>query len=112
MKIFQFLQTQYAIVGIVPPSDQSSKLNLFARRIVCNSLLCFTIVSQFVYIFYVANDFMEYVECVCAFSASTILFVWFLAIVHREATLFENIDSIEKLIDTSKMSIFCNQFIL
>lgn len=102
MKIFQFLQTQYAILGVGAPAQQSTKSSLFYKRVVCSVLLCVTIVSQFLYIFYVAAGFMENMECICSTSASFILLVWFVAIVHKNHALFDIIDTIEKLIDTSK----------
>lgn len=107
MKIFQTIRKQYAIVGI-SSSNQSTQKYLFNERILIIFILfgC-TIVSQFVYI-YVANSFMDCVDCVFSLSAGIIVCVCFLAIVFRRATLFECIDSIEKLIDSSKPFWGCN----
>lgn len=58
--------------------------------------------SQLVYISCVANDFMEYMECVGVISGNIIVFVCFAAIVFKRSSLFENIDKIEKHIDLSK----------
>lgn len=102
IKIFQRVREQYAIIGI-SPSNQSNQKFPFSKRVFLGflSFSC-TTVSQFVYILYVANDFMECMECVCSLSGTIILFVCFAAIVFRKAKLFDSIDNIEKLIDSSK----------
>lgn len=102
MKIFIFLQRQYAIVGI-SPTNQFLQKYPFNKKIVLGFLIygC-VIVSQCVYICHVANGFMEYLECACAISTTVIMFVCFVATVFRKITLFKTIDNIEKLIDTSE----------
>lgn len=101
MKILQKVQKQFALVGISPSSDHSTEL--FNKKIFVGFFLYgYPIVSQIIYIVQVANGFIEYVECVCATAASTIVFVCFASIVLRKAAVFKLIDDVEKLIDTSK----------
>lgn len=56
--------------------------------------------SNLVYIFQVADGFMEYMESICATSASMIIFVCFAAIARRKPTLFKSIENTEKFIET------------
>lgn len=91
------------VLMFIAPIDQ----HLFIRRNLDRSVWFSTIfgwmiVSQFVYMFRVASGFLEYMVCICSISASLIVFVSFAAIAYRRATLFESIDEIEKLIDSSK----------
>lgn len=107
MKVFRLLQQQYAIVGISssnPSSDQ--KLPSSIRILIGFATFGWNIVSLFLYIFYVANGFMEYMVCICVTSGTLIIFVCFAAIVYRKARLFELIDNIEELIDTSESISF------
>lgn len=101
MKIFQFLQKQLAIAGICNATSNESTINL-ARMTIVGGVLFYCVISLFVYIIHVASGFMEYVECICVASGSIILFVWFAAIVYQKTALFECIDKIQKLIDTSE----------
>lgn len=105
MKIFEIVQKQYAIMGISSSNQMTRKLP-FNKRIVFGFLLfgCL-ILSQFVYIYVVVNGFIEYVECICSFISSVIMFVSFAATVFGETTIFECIDNLEILIDTSKTQV-------
>lgn len=99
MKIFKILQRQYAILGISP----SISLNSFKKRVLFGFLMFgYLFISGFVYTSYVANDFMEYVECCCALSACVIIFVCYAAVAFRKTILFDGIDNIERFIDTRK----------
>lgn len=102
MKIFQTVRKQYVIVGI-NLSNQWTQKYPFSKRVLFGFLLFgYLILSQFVYSFHVADGFMEYVECVSSTSAGILVFVCFAAIDFRKTTLFEIIDNIEKLVDTSE----------
>lgn len=102
LKIFQIIQRQYAILGISSTNQSAQKLP-FNRRVLIGLLFFGCIFTlQFVYIFQVASDFMEYTECICATSGNILIFVCFMAIVLGNTTLFECIDNLEQLIDTSK----------
>lgn len=108
MRIFQRIQRQYAILGIRPSKRWLQNDLPFNGRIALGfSLFACLICSQFVYIIYVANDFMEYIECICSVSGAIITFVCFAAVVYRRTTLFDGIGDIEKLIDTSKTLSSC-----
>lgn len=105
MKVFQFLQKQFAFVGITISSKQSTIFNTFNGRVAFGFILngC-AIVEQSMYVIHVANGFMEYMECINSASGTIIIFVWYAAIALKKATLFEIIDKFEKLIDTSEGS--------
>lgn len=103
MKIFQTFQKQFAILGISPDPNHSNRKYIFNEKLIFGFLLLgYMIVSQFVYIFYEANGFMEYVESICATSASTIVLACLANTVFRRALIFESIDNMETLIDTSR----------
>lgn len=108
MKIFRTIRKEFAIVGIGNPSNRSSQKWAFTKQIICGLLLCFTIVSQLLYIFYVANGFMENIEAICTFSASIIMVVGFLALVLKRKLLFKSIDKLEKLVVSSKSCFWTN----
>lgn len=99
MKIFRTLQRQYAILGVYPSAQKYP----FNARVFFGFLLLGCVsVSQFVYIFLVADGFMEYMECVCSTFTTFIIIVCLAAVISRKTTLFESIDDIEQYIDTSK----------
>lgn len=103
VKAFEVVQKHYATIGIISIPLQSSQKYPFSVRVFGGFLLfgC-SIASHFVYMFYEANNFMEYMDCICATFASIMLFACF-AIINSERTLlFESIDKIEKLIESSK----------
>lgn len=101
IKIFAKVRRQYAILTALLQPAQSSQ---FSKRILFGfSLFVYVIASQVIYIFYVANDFMEYIECISSTSGGTLIFVCFAAIVFKRNLLFKSIDNIERFIDTSKM---------
>lgn len=98
LKIFNIIQTQYSVLGISRASNQTTD-----NRVLRGFLLfVWLFISHFAYTFHVANEFMEYVQGVCTTSASAIAFVCFTSRVFTKTTLFESIDSIEKIIETSE----------
>lgn len=106
MKILKIVQKHYAILGIDRPTHQSNQKYPFGIRVFCGFLLyAYFIVSLLAYILYVANDFMEYIECICTVSGNMIIFVCFAAVVFRKITLFGMIDNIEKFMNTSKTEL-------
>lgn len=102
MKIFQTVQRHYAILGI----SSSNQLNELCKIVLFFFTFGCSIVLQFLYIFRVANGFMDYVEGICMTSSSIITFVSFSAIVFKKPVLFECIDNIERLINKSKSPYF------
>lgn len=102
IKTFRILHGQYAILGI-SPSNQSNQKYSSDKRVLHGFLLFgWLFVMHFMYIFRVASGFMGYVESICTTSASLIVFVCFSAKVFRRTTLFESIESFERLINTSE----------
>lgn len=102
MKIFRTLQRHYTILGICP-SDQPIQNHPPNKRVLFGFLImsC-SIILHFMNIFCVANDFMEYMEGISATSSCSIDYVCFAVIVLRKTIVFEGINKIEKLIDTSE----------
>lgn len=100
IKIFQTLRRHYAILGI-SSSNQSAQKCLVNKRILIFFLLfgC-SVVSQLVYI-RLANSFLDSMDCICSLYGGGIICVCFTAIVCRKNKLFETIEDIEKLIDSS-----------
>lgn len=104
MKILKNVRKHYAYLGI-SSSNQSAQRRRFSKRVIAGFLFFgWSAVSRFVYIFYVASAFMEYVESICTTTANIIIFVCFAAIAFKTTLLFENIDKLEKLITSSKFS--------
>lgn len=113
MKIFQRVRKQYAILGISNPSNQPIQETPFNKRVLAGfSFFAYIYTSEIVFIVQEANGLMEYIEGLSSLSAVFVLIVCFAAIVFRKATLFKNIDNIEKLFDTSEtITKFINDFI-
>lgn len=102
MKIFRMVQKQYAIVGITSP-NQSTENSSFNTRIISGFLLFgYLIHAQFMYIFRVANSFLEFIDGICSTFSTFMIIVCFVAIVFRRTTLFECIDNVQEFIDASK----------
>lgn len=102
MKILKRVQKQYAILGI-SSSNQWAEIDTVNRRELLGFLIYgFAIASYVVYFFQVANGFMEKLDCICATSATIIAFINFAAIAFRKTTLFQCIDNIKNLIETSE----------
>lgn len=107
LKIFKTLQKQYANLGISSSSQQTTQKYPFNERVIhCFLFFGWLFVSHFVYIFHVANGFMEYVQGICTTCASMIVFVCFTSKVFNETKLFESIANIENLINKSEPYIF------
>lgn len=97
MKIFRTVQRFYVTLGISVPNPTT-------HGRVCFGFLLFgcTVASEVGYIFHVANDFVEYVGCICTTSGSSTIFVCLATIVFKRNLLFEFFDKIEQLIDQSE----------
>lgn len=94
MKVFELVQIQYETLGISPSNQLNQKYPFNERILFGFFLFGFLIPSQFVYIFYVADGFMDYMVSICSTSADTLTFVSFAAIVFRRSNLFECFDNI------------------
>lgn len=104
MKIFTIIQSQLAVLGITSSNQSAHYQYPMNRRVLFGfSLYGCCLVSLFGYLFHVANDFMEYVNSICTTSGISIMLFCFVAIVYKRTTLFDSIDSLEKLIETSKL---------
>lgn len=104
MKILEIIQKHFASLGITSP-HQSKEKNPFNGRVFFGFLMfgC-VIASQSLYIFHVANGFMEHIQGISQTSASFIIFVCFATFVFERNVLFECIGNLEELIEASKTS--------
>lgn len=102
MKVFTNTQRYFAAVGICSSNEPTRELALNNRILFGFSLFGLTIACQFMFILYVADDFMEYMDCGCSLSATITMFVCFAADVTKRATLFGCIHNIERLIAASE----------
>lgn len=112
-EIFQTLRKQYALLGISNAPVQSESYNLSKKKLVFGFLLfgC-NIAAQIVTIFHVASDFMERVNSISVSSGLIIIFVCFAATVFRKTSLFDSIDSIEKIIDSSESTFWFHHWMI
>lgn len=62
------------------------------------------------YIFYVASEFMEYVDSISAALATVIMSVCFAAIAFRKTKIFEFIDALQTIINESELDSVVEQF--
>lgn len=103
MKIFTVIQKNYAILGINNSSKQSTQEDPTNKRILFGFLLFGCVIgSQLIYISRVASGFMEYMVCISSISSSALTIISFAAVVFQEHKLFECIDRMEKLVDSSE----------
>lgn len=103
MKIFQTIQKKYAIVGI-RSSNQSTQKCPFDKKSLLIFMMIVSLISQFMFILVVASSFMEYSECISVLSGAILISIGSITMIFKTTALFECIDKMEKLIDTSKLS--------
>lgn len=101
MKIFEKVRKHYAALGISPSNPSTQKYPNDKRILFGFVILGCVIVPQFLYIFYVDNNFMDYMETICGVSACIIISICFASVASKKSLLFENISKLEMLIDTS-----------
>lgn len=101
MKILQISQESFTVLGITSKQSKQ-KLNFNHKIFMGFILLGYSLFGHFVYIIYVDKSFDKYIECVCATIAIVVVTTCFVSMVLGKIILFESIDNIEKLIDTSE----------
>lgn len=101
MKIFQSIEDNLAILGI--SSYQSIQVQPFNTRNV-TTLLVFglSVISNCVFLFHVADSFMEYTKCVYVVSTLITSFICFAHLVLKMPKLFEFIKNFEQIVEESK----------
>lgn len=101
MKILQISQKCFTALGI--DSEQSKHPFYRNYKILMGFvLLGYSLFGHLVYIIYVDDRFDKYIECVCATVAIVVITTCFASMVFGMSILFESIDNIESLIDTSE----------
>lgn len=99
-KLLEIVQMHYTTLGICSSHQKHS----FNKRILFGFILFgWVIVLHFMYIFRVANDFMDYMVCICSLSGNSITFICFVAAVLKSNLLFKIIDNMEVLVDASEL---------
>lgn len=103
MKVFRKIQANLEILGINKNQAMQMQNHPYNGKILMDLLiLSYSIASHFLYILYDAKSFDEYIECICAISASILITTCFAAMVFKMTTLFELIERKEDLIATSE----------
>lgn len=101
MKLFQTIQRKFAILGISP--DQSIQNCPFNQEIILVYIIYGSAcIMSNVYLFHEAQNFEEYTNNIYITTAATMLLFFFTIIINKMANLFEFIDNVEKLIDSSE----------
>lgn len=97
MVAFQLVKANFAILGIT--AHQSIQPNRFNDLKILMAFFMFglAIILHFVYIFYVANTFDEYVECITLTSGKFVIFLFLFTVVYKMTTLFQLFDVIEEI---------------
>lgn len=102
MKVFRTLKSYYEILGISSSYHSDQRYSLNPKVPIVFVLFGCMIFSHFIYIFRVANDYIEYEESISSTTGCIIVFVGFVSIVFKSHTLFDVIDKMEKFIATSE----------
>lgn len=101
MKICQIIRRHLTVLGIEPPT--SDRLLSFNRRLSLGFFVFMVAIIQAVlYFVYSANNVMEYMHCFCLVTSTTEVAFCFAAMVLQERRLFDYMETMEKLISTSK----------
>lgn len=100
MKIFQTIQKNHAIVGIVP-RKQNQSFN--GRLVVTFSLFGLSFTSSAIFLFYKANSFLDYSNNMYITTGQAMLFIVCTIIIFKKAKLFQFIDHLEKSLNQSKL---------
>lgn len=104
MKTFEVVRNHYAILGICSPNQSTQKTPISGKVLVGILLFECCIASQLAYIFSEADDFMEYVICICTTVATIATFASFVAIAFNRNLIFRCIDYFGKFIDESELA--------
>lgn len=97
MVAFQLVKANFALLGITAhQSIQPNRLNSL-KILMAFFMFGIIIILHFMYIFYVANTFDEYVECITLTSGKFVIVLFLCTVVYRMATLFKYLDVIEEI---------------
>lgn len=101
MKVLQTSQKYIAILGISP---EQSKQTIYSNHKILMGfiLLGYSLVGHLMYLINEVSTFGQCVECICATFAPIVITTCFASMVFRMSILFESIDNIESLIETSE----------
>lgn len=103
MKIFQEIQRSFLILGITPyQSIQANPFNTHIVKALLGSVL--STASYFLWFFYIAMSFNEYVKAIFYIFGSAITTVGFSVLVWKMKQWFRFIDNLETFINESKLN--------
>lgn len=106
MKIFQTIQSIFTMLGIEKPMPSTRIFSINGRLALGFVIFAFTIVTSAMFFIYSAKFIMEYMQCFCALTAAAEIGLCFAAFVRQNQRLFHYIESMEMLINKSKV-YFC-----
>lgn len=104
MKLFRSTQKSFAALGITP--NQCVQMHAFnGKNLTILFLYLLSCIFFFVYFFYVANNFREYVISIYMTSAAVVVAINYTTLVYHSLNVFKFIKNVEKMIDTSKLEL-------
>lgn len=109
MKICQRIRHHLTMLGIEPTkSSQTFPLNprLLFGFLLFNS----AVLSTALYLVYLVNSILEYIQCFCILTALIEMSLCFTVIVLQKWRLFDYIECMERLINKSKLSTKSSDF--
>lgn len=97
MKIFNTVQKHLASIGY---RANQNPFNTQQLSIILMGI--FATISQCIYLFFIAKTLKEFMDSILMTAANFLVFISNLSTIHKMATIFIFIDSIEKAINESK----------
>lgn len=100
MKLFQSVQKNFAVLGIIRPSQPIQTQYHFNKKILKISLwFCLEFILNGTFLAFVACTFREYTHTIYTTSASIMVIIYYAILVFKTAKLFELIDNFEKVFE-------------
>lgn len=101
MEIFQANKKYFAILGLT--ANQLVQTHLYNKKKIGGVFIfCLSIVSHILNILVVANNFMEYIECISTTYSVIVVATSYFTIAFNTEKLFEIFDSTEQLVNKSE----------
>lgn len=98
MKIFETNQRTFALIGISPPeSDQKHSFNV--KNSSMFSLLVLGTISSTLYLFCVADTFLDFVNCVNIILGYGVAALVFLIVIFKMKQWFDVIKNLQEIFD-------------
>lgn len=101
LKIFQFVQTKFATVGI-NRALATQKYPFNGKNIIGFLTLMAAFASSVLYAIYTADSFFEYTQATYAITTTIMVICLLLILILQVKTLFELIEDLESVVNTSE----------